>query len=207
MNIKRIYTPFFYILENKDIKLDVYYYNADKNEIKKIDKFKKENKFNKISRKYTASRDGYYILNSQNTFRVIVKGKTKYCAFLRSKSNKNTIKIEAFFINGESEQKVFNKIFDNIYVCDLSNELRIGWLGKNKIFPINKDSFVNSNKTILVSKENSNGIKETVNSNKIKRNYIQSSTKHDKITSKVSKNNVHSVSKKRTVESDIKKNQ
>ena len=189
MTIRALSSPFFFVVCSS-CSPQVYYFNPKTNECMALEADTEEDKFNKKTIKYTAAKDGYYIVVVNKKINALVKGNMKYCAFMLNNKNasENVITITAYFIDGTKSDKSFVKLIDNIYYCDLSDEIRIGWFENSKISPINKKLFSDTCNITLVTKAISTHINENVTSNTEKQT-INSTIKEQSLSSYNSKTN------------------
>lgn len=184
MTISPILSSFFNIISNTD-NIIVYYFNPVNNHIAYIEQFSKESIFDKNIYTYKAIENGYYIVIINNKISVLGKGNIPYYAFMLNSSSEDSITVDAYFIDSTKSIKTFNKLKDNLYMCNLSEENRRGWFNVKNMAQINKRAFEKNiifQTTKVVSNSNiSNQIKTT----QLSRNTSQTIVKKPVSTSKI----------------------
>ena len=193
-----ITSDYFYIICSSCSPI-VYRYEPD-GVLTEIQPASKDEKFSKKTFKYTASKEAYYIVKQNNKVKILVKGDIKYIAFLISRnSDKETIDLIAYFLDGSSETKTFKKLIDNIYICDLSTEIRVGWfeIGK-KIVPISKFRFAKEinrffsqiKETEIEKAESKTAIQKPTISTQLESSNMNSSVSSARVSSSISQSQI-----------------
>ena len=192
---KVIYSDFFYVVCNSCSPV-VYRYEISK-PITKIDPISQETKFGKKVLKFSSDKDAYYIIQTKTKTTILRKGNLKYLAFLIHKNpSDDEVTVRAYFIDGSTEDKTFKKLTNNIYVCDLSREIRIGWFKVgNTIASINRYAYIDAESLTVSDIENSN----------VKKTSLHSSSIAERFSSAIERNSINDTILQPKISSQIKR--